>query len=583
MYLFALIDNLENGIRFIYLIGLLGIFHMVKRTKPSLNFSPNRLLQSVFWIIPLVVFTRAIPSDFRFTLFDEFANWVPYIKYLIIEDRLANIESVTRLINEGFNQSYPPAQLLFQYLLIGTLDWHEFNVIAAQIVLLLSIFISITHLISTKNFSYRVLTFIFLISGYYYLGLTFGNILADGFLAVHFCATFLLALKCELRIKEILVTSISIFILILIKPISFVFAVLPMTILVVRILSSEYNFSFMKSRPNHSRKLTLLGFAKVLSVLFLPLFSYLSWFIHVKSLQLNSSLNTIHFKPNSFIATSKSYFNFLFTEIYGPDNLVGNTTDLPLIFDRFNISLFSIYIIAILFSLLLTFIISSQNKSLLWISWLSITLFTFLFQIFLIFLYTFYFGEVVAVTRYSVPILFLWIVWLISLVITVLQEYKYHIILKVVFIFLLFLSLPNKLVAHANIIIPNGSNLETRLNIENMAREVQAKLKQSSKVYFIFQGSDGYEKYIFSYLILPIKTNDQCWSLKNSIRDSSRWDCGSDLKNVLVNYDYLYLGNTDQFFLKNYGKYFRHDNEFIENGIYKINWNGENLILDKLE
>lgn len=582
LYLFALADKLEIGVNFIYLTGSVGILHIVK-SKQNLKFSFLQAVRSAFWILPFVVFIRAIPSNFRFTMFDEFPNWAPYIKYLVIEDKLAGLESTTRLLNEGFNQAYPPAQLMFQYLLIHKLDWQESNVITAQIILLLALIISITHLINPKSIFIRVLTFISLLAGYYYLGLSFGNILADGFLAVHFCATFLLALKSKLNLKASLLVSIAISVLILIKPISFVFAFLPMSVLLVRVIYNELKLNQNSSQPYFLSKLTKRSLVKVFSIVFAPLLSYLSWFFHVKSLELNLALNTIKFEPNSYIETAKSYSNFFFAEIYGTDNLVGNTTDLPVVFDKLNISLFAVYLIAFFFSLLMIFFMPDNRKLVFQFSLFAITAFTLFFQLILIFLYTFYFGEVVAVIRYSIPILFLWFVWSITLVFILLEEYSLNVIFKTGLIFLILILLPPKLVADAKQISPVQSNFETRINIEKMAFEVKQKLQPKSKIYFIFQGSDGYEKYIFSYLILPIRSNDQCWSLNSPNVDSSRWSCEANLIEVLMDYDYLYLGNSDISFLREYSEFFVSNKDFIQNGIYKIQRKSGGLILNKVD
>jgi len=582
LYLFALADKLESGVNFIYVTGFVGILHLVK-FKRNLNFSLLQFVQSSLWILPFIIFIRAIPSNFRFTMFDEFPNWAPYIKYLVIEDKLAGIESATRLLNEGFNQSYPPAQLLFQYLLIDKLDWQESNVIAAQIILLLSLVISITYLINAKGIFLRILTFISLLAGYYYLGLSFGNILADGFLAVHFCATFLLALKSKLNLKASLLVSIAIFVLILIKPISFVFALLPMIVLITRIISNDLKLSQNNFQSYFLTKLTKQSLVKVFGIVFITFFSYLSWFLHVKSLELNSALNTIEFKPNSYVATAKSYSSFFFAEIYGADNLVGNTTDLPLVFDKLNISLFIVYLIAFFFSLLMITFISDNRKRIFQFGLFSITVFTLFFQLILIFLFTFYFGEVVAVIRYSIPILYLWVVWLVALAFTLLEKYAFNIIIKTGLIFLILILLPPRLVADTKLINPIQSNLETRINIEKMALEVKQKLQPTSKIYFIFQGSDGYEKYIFSYLILPIRSNDQCWSFNSPSDDSSRWNCEANLSEVLKDYDYLYLGNSDISFLREYSEFFESSNDFVQNGIYKINRKSGGLILNKID
>lgn len=582
LYLFALADKLESGVNFIYLTGSVGIMHIIK-FKQNLKFSLLQIVQSSFWILPFIVFIRAIPSNFRFTMFDEFPNWAPYIKYLVIEDKLAGIESATRLLSEGFNQSYPPAQLLFQYLLIHKLDWQESNVIAAQIILLLALIISITHLIDAKGIFLRILTFISLLAGYYYLGLSFGNILADGFLAVHLCATFLLALKSKLNLKASLLVSIAIFVLILIKPISFVFALLPILVLITRIICNDLKLSENNSRSYFLPKLTKQSLVKVFVIIFVPLFSYVSWFFHVMSLELNSALNTIKFKPNSYVETAKSYSSFFFAEIYGTDNLIGNTTDLPLLFDKLNISLFVVYLSAFFFSLLMIYFISDNRRFVLQFGLFAITIFTLFFQLILIFLYTFYFGGVVAVIRYSIPILFLWVIWLIALAFTFLEEYSLNIIFKTGLIFLIMIFLPSKLVADSKQINPIQLNLETRIDIEKMALEVKQKVQPTSKVYFIFQGSDGYEKYIFSYLILPIGSNDQCWSLNSPGVNFSRWSCEANLGEVLMDYDYLYLGYSDISFLREYSGFFDSNKDFVQNGLYKIHRKSGSLVFKTID
>ena len=213
----------------------------------------------------------------------------------------------------------------------------------------------------------------------------------------------------------------------------------------------------------------------------------------------------------------------------------------------------------------------------------AITIFTLFFQLILIFLYTFYFGGVVAVIRYSIPILFLWVIWLIALAFTFLEDYSLNIIFRTGLIFLIMIFLPSKLVADSKQINPIQLNLETRIDIEKMALEVKQKVQPTSKVYFIFQGSDGYEKYIFSYLILPIRSNDQCWSINSPSVDSSRWNCEANLSEVLMDYDYLYLGNSDISFLREYSEFFESNKDFVQNGIYKINSKSSGLILNKID
>jgi hypothetical protein len=579
LYISGLLGRLNLGVTLIYMVGGLGLGR-IAFDKIYLKKIFGLSLLDVVWFIPFLIFIRSVPSDFKFITFDEFPNWALYIKFLTIEQTLAGLDSSTRFVNEGFNQAYPPAQLLFQYLWVNLLPWNESYVLSAQIILSLAILITISSFIGAQSRFWQFIVFFNLLSLQYYIGIEFNNILADGFLALHFTATVLLACNIGLSSRKIALVSLALFVLVLIKPISFVFSLLPIMILVSRIIRAETKtlISFGRS-PKISRSFV----SNVLVLLAGPLVGIVSWRIHVNSLSLSSNINSLSLKSGSLRETSFDFANFFFSEIYGADNLAGNTTDLPSVFNKFNVSLFLIYVFSIFVCLIMIRFITDLDQSALKMTVTNIVVFTIIFQLILVFLYTYIFGEVVAVIRYSIPIIFLWLTLSGLLLFLSFTSYLHARFFKILGFALTLLVLPSQLALDMTQIRSDPDKLRVRNSVEQIASDVEKIVKTDEKVYLVYQGSDGFEKYIFSYLILPIRTNDQCWNLAVQGGSLDRWTCSTAFPSVLTGYDYLFLANSDSDFWKTYSQYFAGDEKDFYDGLFKISSAGDDITLSKVK
>jgi hypothetical protein len=144
LYVFALFGLLRPGLFFISATGLLMAFFTIWKIKPKLNL--RSLLTGITWSLPTLIFMRAVPNDFRFTMSDEFPSWAANVKTLFFENRLGDVNSGTRSIASGFYQSYPPAQELIQYFFIQGFGWSEANVMRAQILVISSALVFIFSL-----------------------------------------------------------------------------------------------------------------------------------------------------------------------------------------------------------------------------------------------------------------------------------------------------------------------------------------------------------------------------------------------------------------------------------------------------
>ena len=579
LYISGLLGRLNLGVMLIYMVGGLGLGRIVF-DKICLKKNLGLSLLDIAWFIPFLIFIKSVPSDFKFTTFDEFPNWALYIKFLTIEQTLAGLDSATRFINEGFNQAYPPAQLLFQYLWVNLLPWNESYVLSAQIILSLAILITISSFIGVQSRFWQFIVFFNLLSLQYYVGIEFNNILADGFLALHFTATILLAYKIEISSSKIALVSLALFVLVLIKPISFVFSLLPIMIVVSRIIRAETKTLTSLGRSlKNSRSLV----SHVLILVVGPLVGIVSWRIHVNSLSLNSNVNSLSLKSGSLRETSSDYADFFFGEIYGADNLAGNTTDLPSVFDKFNVSLFFIYIFSILVCLIVIRFITDFDQSALKMAMTNIVVFTIIFQLILVFLYTYIFGEVAAVIRYSIPLIFLWLTLSGLLLFLSFTSYLHTRFFKILGFALTLLVLPSQLTQDMTQIRSDPDKLQVRSSVEQIAFEVEKVVKPDEKVYLVYQGSDGFEKYIFSYLVLPIRSNDQCWNLEVKEGSLDRWTCSTAFPSVLTGYDYLFLANSDSAFWKTYSQYFEGDKKDFYDGLFKISSTEDDITLSKVK
>jgi hypothetical protein len=80
-----------------------------------------------------------------------------------------------------------------------------------------------------------------------------------------------------------------------------------------------------------------------------------------------------------------------------------------------------------------------------------------------------------------------------------------------------------------------------------------------TRVYHVWQNSDGFAHYLSTYELTPRFWNFQCWSLGEPYGADDDWTCAlppDELARILRGYDYLFLGRTDGMFWERYGSLF---------------------------
>jgi len=580
LYFFGLFGFLLFGLYAVYLTGAL-LFIMILFQK-KLNFiGVIEVVRNLLWFVPLFLFVRAVPKDFKFTVFDELHLWAVNIKWLLLENKLQDISSVTFAINDGANQTYPPAQMLFQYFLVHNFEWSESNFLIAQIIFIFICMLAVNATFFRQNTVVSLLSFLVSFIALYLFGLPFDNILAEGFLAAQLTACVCLALKIEK--KSAFLFAICLSVLALIKPISFIFVILPLLIFAARFAFSHDINSLIFNPPKALLPRIKKCWKEIFFLISLPVFVFITWQIRIRNLGVDSSVGLLSGlkmpAPETIRFVTSQYFRTFFGPLYGEDNLAGTSMSVPPVVQNLKLSLFSIiFLLALMHFMISFFEIKILRKEKMFI-FLSFLLFALTYYIALLCIYISTFGEVLALVRYSVPFLFCWAMVIFYLLVSLEISTKKPLILVLIFLLVFFIT-PSSLVKDLKKIEPDYAKLQTRLSIEKIATKVVNTVPSNSRVYYIQQNSDGYEKTILSYLILPIDTNTNGFSIGLPYNKSDRWTTDVDLEKIFKGYDFLVLGYGDEQFW-NLGKYYLNSEaQQRSQGIYKINYESGRLRLN---
>ena len=589
LYLSALFEILLPGLLLAEISGLAFLVFFLIRKQSRLTLRNS--LYVLGYTIPFLIFTRAVPKDFKFTMSDEFPSWAANVKTMFAENSLGGISSATRGIADGFYQSYPPFQQLFQYSYLKAQNWSEANVQIAQNILVLTCLLGVVAMISEKA---KYLTFPVWISSialYYLFGFTFSNLLADGLMAVQFAAAIAISTLDRRDFRVYVMWGIVTFNLILIKPTGFIFALCATVFAIAMLLVNNYSESRNKLNKKQRSKDSVMKFVFIVIP---PFVSYFSWQIHLRSISKNpgvegasiSSIGTPEFRER-FTLTLSSYAKNFFGSLHGPDNLAGITLATPKIVEILHISLFSILVILCITQLVLALFEKPQaRRKQLIISFVFISLAIF-YQFFLIFLYLFFFGEYegvrsAALVRYSSSFILAWAIFVLGRLFLYLARLKPKIILiPLVTLSIMFVT-PGAFAQDIRKIESNPVKLQARLDVERIVPLIEKYVGKDQKVYFIYQKSDGFEKYIFSYLTLPTTSNWNCASVGRPYYNGDVWTCDISLDVAIKDYDFLAVGNGDDVFWARNSKFLAPGSIDARQGLYRILQSGDSVELRQI-
>ena len=282
LYLCALIQNLNFGVYFIFLLGIFSILSSPlylpksKKDKYAYYFTPGFTISMV-----IVLYFSVLALDVQMLAFDEFAHWGPRAKLVYMNEGFIK-ESDNLIV-----KSYPVGGALFYYLFYTFSGGYSESITYFSQNLLL-MFPLITLLINTnwRTWEKTVISFFLIICVLFVFGVRVGpagSIYMDKAVGIFFGGAIVFYLNSERKYKDILFLIPVMFCLI-----QFKLGLMPFVIAVVTLIFIDQSLICIINR-NSSNHLNnyFKAISSLLFLLFCGIASKLSWEYYLKTINIS--------------------------------------------------------------------------------------------------------------------------------------------------------------------------------------------------------------------------------------------------------------------------------------------------------
>ena len=571
-YLFALAGLLEFGAHAALILGaLLGVAALLMRYRNLPKPTTNWIL-TIGFVAPVIVTYTAIPADFVFLGWDEVGFWGKTQKLVFDTNSLLTAESPLTL------RSYPPGQQLFQYYFTKAAWWSEKNLLLAQNVFLFSGLLAAIGALITRP-TWSLLVYLTCLPFIYFFHFDYTTIYADPMLACVFAGCLGLALKPRTSITDDMSLALCLCGFILLKDIAAVFAALT-----IALYSLNVFLTTPHSEPSQSiTRIKRSGVA--LLICSVSLFAILrSWHLYasllgsIKNEPLKITLATL--SQESFQQRLGKTLATFFELLLKPNYFLGNLGNMQL-----GLSLAALIATLCLLGALIVALNPRQKRLVSLVAVVGIAAGAFGYLMLLLWLYLTYFTEyegtrLASFDRYSMTYLLAWVLVTYALLISTLLRFKAKALVAVPLIGLLFIYafVPTKFYENASRVSLDQVSFEKKKKAQLLADEVKKHIKPTEKVYFIAQNTNGYERHLFDYTMLPYPPND-CWSVGEKYSDGDVWSCARPLDFLLQGYQYLAIYHADERFWSDNARFFVTEGLNREFGVYAIQRDAKGQIM----
>lgn len=564
-YFFAVAGLLFLGANFILCLGCVAGFIAIWRNEKSLQQKDQHILVLSIWLVSIAVTYFSIPSDFMFLLWDEVGGWARSQKLIYETNALLNANSPFSL------RSYPPGQQIFQYYITKATFWSEKNLLLAQNVFIFSALLAVVGALFKRPL-WACIVYLTMLPMIYFFNFNYNTIYADPLLAAVFAGCLALAVKPNEERADPWVLAICLSGFLLLKDIALVFTALVLFIYALRMLDTHLQVS------NTVCSNKLKGMIKNLAVCFatvcIIIFSW-KWYVSVigtaKTEVIRLSLDGFMQEPYRQRAgtTITAFINALLK----PGYFVGQFKTLSL-----NFSMLLAMLMTIGLSGLIVLISPKEKRVSAFLIVLSCAFGAVGYLLFLLWLYLTYFTEyegtrLASFDRYSMTYLLAWLLvtftWLMSVIA---ERFKsiFTTMIPLGCALLVYCFVPTKFYSDIKKLPVDKVSFEKRKATQALSDEVRKHIKPGEKVYFLAQNTNGYERHLFDYAMLPFPPND-CWSVGKKYNEGDVWTCDRPLGLLLKDYSYLAIYAADDRFWKDNAELFEPSGVGRARGVYKIN------------
>ena len=563
IYIFGLFGLLSTGVLLMTGIGIMLLLISIKQNSKQILRLVADNLWSLLIVIPYVLLYLAIDQDFQFLVWDEFSYWASSTKIIVATDAFFTENSPI------FFKTYPPIQQLFQYYFIKLSFWSEKNVLYAQIFWTLSaILCALGSLV--KKATWVPFLFFVACTSLYFFNYSYATLYSDALLGLCFGASVALAYDNKGAWSDHLVFFLCTANLLLLKEIAVVLVLIATTIFVLQSLWS--NASQIKSDGTSTTRFALraaFGVATLIAV-------QQSWSWYVK--QIHATRDLVVPPLHSF--TTQPLYDRLTATIRELVHRLFDTGYLALNHARGGYRPAIWLVLVVLLGLGCLVIALSQKseraKAGMTLSVLSVGIFGYLAALFISYVIIFseYEGvRLASFERYFSTYMIAWSLILFAFASNLICKLKMSqcVASMIVVGVTAAYFVPSRFYSDLRAIRSSGSDYQTRQSTEALANEVKRHIQLDQKVYFVAQDSNGFERVMFYYAMLPYTSSmSWCWSFGKKYTEGDVWTCDTSMLDLLNGYDYLALYRVDKQFWDLYSNLFEADVLGKTSGVFEI-------------
>ena len=581
VYAFGIAGQLALGANLALALGIALGFAVIwinRRTPPRLGPS---FLWAIPYLFPLGIAYLAIPHDFVFLVWDEVGTWAKTQKLVFDTNSLLTADSPITI------KSYPPGQIVFQYYITKMTWWSEKQVLFAQIFFVFSALMgTVGALVARKGWA--AIVYLTLIPVIYFFHFDYTTIYADPLLATVFAACLALALRPRTGLRDDLVLAVCLCGFVLLKDMAVVFTALVLAIYAINIAIGGDRMSSPPPRTGQSAsdgstperfesplaRVGQAGLAVFICGLAVGLVLR-SWKWYVSTIDTSrtsfSPVSLESFTQEAFLARFGKTVTAFVHQMLKPEYFSSDAFS-----GRFGGSLAQVLIALVLLGLLITAVATGRRRVFAFIATQAIFLGAIGYLLFLFWLYLTFFTEyegirVASFDRYSMTYVLAWALVAYTLLMSELARYRSKWITLVPIGGLIMIGglAPTKFSADAASIRIDTVSLEKMKKAKALAEAVRKHIKPNERVYFLAQNSNGYERHLFDYAMVPFP-HSECWSVGKKYNDGDVWTCDRPLGLLVRDYDYLAIYHADDRFWNDNRAMFAADGQDRQTGVYKV-------------
>jgi hypothetical protein len=561
MFLFSILGQLQLG-AYLVAVGPILLLLIKYKTLKDKKYWISKLARSDLILFLILFFVLYVITRFyTYSSWDEFSHWGLIVKNLYLHNKLPDNSSTVAFL------FYPPGTAVFQYWVIKIIGYTESNVIFAQSLLMLLALTTLFWNEKWSNFNKMIVQFVVAVCVIYALNGSFTLICVDAMLSVYFgmCVVFLFKIKKD----NFLCVALN-----LLPVISVLYLIKNPGVLPAAVIALMVGLLYVITKnPAMSLKRKYILFAPLIIILLAGLYLPTKlWFWHLedynigyKGAQISMSAVAKSFSSTQAErdkVTITNFKNAIFTENILRGKILGGRVTIFVAL--------CLILLTVVGSIVFTKDKNERKQLIIANSTLFLGLTLYLLGLLVLYLHTFLErdgggGNLGGFMRYSNIYMMGWLLSVAFSVISLVKisskaNWKYIVLLIVALSVLSYLHIAKK---------------QFFREIRNPLREYAQYFKDmdpSTKVYFIHNDSDGFEKWIFLYEMTPIHIQrGGGWSLGLSkYRPDDRWTEKRSAKAwgiELKEYDFLVVSKSDKKFWDTYGSLFGSSRS---NGIYKV-------------